>query len=180
MSAAQLLNLTSPKEFQFLAPSSNLSPYLSKAVPTEVYKADLAALTSSAVNLEATAFNSATVFSKIYLALAEAPETLKPNKPESEKWKFTASAASIQCYLFNKLDYNLQVFNKVVNTFKAVISADFQFTPQKNKPKSNLLDSVKFLTSPPTYLLASLLTVYQPSTAGMKDNFYYTNYTNSQ
>lgn len=101
------MNLISPKEFQFLTPSSNLSPYLSKANPTLVYKADLAALTSSAVNLEATDFNSAIVFSKIYFPLAADPETLNPNNPLSEKWKLTASAESTKWCLFNKLFYNL-------------------------------------------------------------------------
>lgn len=42
----------------------------------------------------AIAFNSAIVLSKIYFPLADEPETLKPNKPLSEKWKLTASAAS--------------------------------------------------------------------------------------
>lgn len=88
------MNLTSPKAFQFLTPSSNLSPCLAKAMAMLADKADLALFTSSVVNLEATAFNSATVLSKIYFPLAAAPETLNPNNPESEKWKFKASAES--------------------------------------------------------------------------------------
>lgn len=117
----------------------------------ETYKADLAAATSSLVNLEATAFNSATVASKIYFPLAAAPETLNPNNPLSEKWKFKASAESMKWFLFNKLFQSLYPFNKILKTFKAVTSADFQLAPQKTKAKSNLLDSVKFLTSPPLY-----------------------------
>lgn len=42
----------------------------------------------------AIAFNSAMVLSKIYFPFEDDPETLKPNKPLSEKWKLTASAAS--------------------------------------------------------------------------------------
>lgn len=87
-------------------------------------KAALALFTSSGVNLEAIDFNSATVFSKIYFPLAAAPETLNPNNPESVKWKFKASAESTKWCLFNKLDYNLLVFNKVVKTWKAYKSAE--------------------------------------------------------
>jgi hypothetical protein len=79
-----------------LTPSSNLSQFLYKAVATETYKADLAASTSLWEILEANSFNSPIVASKIYFPLAEAPETLNPNNPESEKWKFNASAESIK------------------------------------------------------------------------------------
>jgi len=47
----------------------------------------LAAATSSLVSLLAIALSSAMVLSKIYFPLAADPETLKPNKPLSEKWK---------------------------------------------------------------------------------------------
>lgn len=74
--------------------------------------------------------------------------------------------------MFKKLDYNLYPFNNWVNTFKAYTSADYQLAPWKNKAKSNLLESVKFLTSPPLYSEAGLSTVLAPSAEGMKDNFY--------
>lgn len=43
------------------------------------------------------------VLSKIYFPLAEDPETLNPNNPESEKWKFKASAESMKWFLLIKL-----------------------------------------------------------------------------
>jgi hypothetical protein len=64
----------------------------------------LAADTSSAFNLLAIDFNSATVLSKIYFPLAAAPDTLNPNIPLSEKWKLEASAESIKWCLFKRLD----------------------------------------------------------------------------
>lgn len=81
------------------------------------------------VNFPAKDFNSAIVLSKISFPLAAAPETLNPNKPLSVKWKLEASAESMKWNLFNKLFYNLEVFNKVVNTFKAYKSAELQFSP---------------------------------------------------
>lgn len=96
------------------------------------------------------------VESKIYFPLAEDPETLNPNNPESEKWKFKASAESMKWFLFNKLVQILYPFNKVLKTFKAATSSEDQLTPWKTKAKSNLLDSFKFLTSPPLYSEAAL------------------------
>lgn len=60
----------------------------------------MARLTSYSVTLEAKDFNSAIVDSKIYFPLAEDPETLNPNNPLSEKWKFKASAESTKWCLF--------------------------------------------------------------------------------